>query len=100
MNFFTVRHVDTGHLLPPNKRSSKWDFTQPAPHFPRLFKTKRAAQVWIRTWVRGTASRSVDYPPFKQGLYYGAIVQYEPIPGRHTSHLEIVPVTLSFGDPL
>lgn len=117
---YVVRHKSTGVILKDLKGASHWDpegltvapearaeytanqraDTRP----PRLFISKRAADNFMTSWARG-AARMVSNETYRgAGGYMTDEAPYdlvvEPVPGRARDQLEILPVTLTFGEPL
>lgn len=97
MQYFVVRHIDTGHALPAGIRGSLWDPEDEPTGLPRLFRSSRAARNFINAWARGKGFR--QYPFDYRGRYIGGPVTYQPTT-RDKQTLEIVPVSLTYGDPL
>ena len=125
---FIVRHKVTGLVLKDFKGASHWDpegllmnwsedeltrYSQKdahASHYlqdprpPRLFSTKKGAVNFISSWLRGRAKL------VSNDVYRGAggymtdepshDLVIEKVPGRRRDQLEIVPVILTFGEPM
>lgn len=100
MQYFVVRHIDTGHILPRLKRPSHWDPETLIEGPPRLFATRGAAIIWCKIWARGVGYRA-DFTPDNAHLYRaGADIAYSKDEKRKITDLEIVPVTFNYGDPV
>jgi hypothetical protein len=104
MRFYVIRHKVTQRLLPQSYStgSTWWNPVEHDPkkdELPRLFYSKKAAKSCIITWAKGhavkkTAGTFDSFDDFEEWL------EYEAVPGRTREQLEVVPVHLSFGEPL
>ncbi len=84
-----VRHKASGHILPQRKGASYWEpGHRVGGEIPRLFLSYHAASVWLITYERGEYTRDEN-----------GFVTYERVPGRSRADFEILPVTLTFGEP-
>lgn len=93
---FAIRHKATGNLLSWHKGATWWE-GQSGP-VPRIFSTKKAATSFVVIWAFGRASVKHSY----RGVFdtdESPGIEYENR-GRTRDMLEIIPVTLTFGEPL
>lgn len=95
---FAIRMKATGNFLPVGPGASYWTGTEPAKN-PRLFVSLHAARAFKASWAKGEAhikrSRHGDW---------SGVDDIEDLvfidKGRKQTDLEIIPVTLTFGEPL
>lgn len=98
---YAIKHLNTGNYLPQDfKGASHWagvEFTDR----PRLF-SKTGAKAFQSSWARGPVVK--DYIGDElghEGFGHYPMYEYRPEPiGRKKSDLAIVPVVLTFGEPL
>lgn len=93
---FVVRHKHTQRFLPTMKGASWWEGEEEGP--PRLFVSKRAAQNFVIMWAKGRAAVERSYSG-EWGLDEVIGLKFEDR-NRKRTDLEIIPVTLTFGEPL
>lgn len=93
--FFAIRHRRTGALLPQTEKGASWWEGESSDNRPRLF-SKIGARNFINIWVKGRVI--VKRTPYGS-IDEGETLEYESR-GRSRSDLEIIPVTLTFGEPL
>lgn len=98
---FAIRHKATGVYLPQGKGLTWWEGEKAPNHVPRLFINKRAAQAFQINWAKGRAV--VKFVTQSRGFMEPS----DDVPelfyedqGRTRAMLEIIPVTLTFGEPL
>lgn len=95
---YAIRIKATGNLLPVGPGASFWTGDEPA-ECPRLFVSLHAARAFRASWAKGEAHIKRS----RRGGWDGVddiedLVYVDK--GRTQSMLEIIPVTLTFGDPL
>ncbi len=101
MTLYAIRHNATGNYLPQIMRgASHWIGAEQIEQ-PRLF-TKAGAVNFVASWVRGPVEKV--YVGDEQGHEgFGHYPIYDFVPkdvGRKKSDLSIIPVTLTYGEPL
>lgn len=95
MKRFAIRHKATGKYLYPGRGSAHWDpVHDPDPTTPRLFASKQGALACIRWWKEGavTVHRNYDW----NDCYEDWNINRNH--NRKASDLEVIPVTLTFGE--
>lgn len=96
---FVVRHKAKGNLLPIGKGMSWWEGDAiGAVTPPRLFHSYLGAKNFIASWARGTVEVKRAYRHYELDDFEGEL-KITP-KGRKKEMLEILPVTLTFGEPL
>ena len=98
-DFYAIRH-ENGNFLPARlKYSSNWKGNEKTP--PRLFTRLGDAKGWITNWRKGRVaiSAGTGYDPFF-GEYPEPELIIIEVPERHSIRLEIVPVILTFCQPI
>lgn len=94
---FAIRMKSTGYYLPVGPGASYWTGDEPAKN-PRLFISPHAARAFKASWAKGEAH--IKRRPHSNW----AVDEIEDLvyvdKGRNQLMLEIIPVTLTFGEPL
>lgn len=107
---FAIRHKPTGFYLttPYAKGGSHWEPSDPAyvdqseVYAPRLFHTARAARCFRSAWAKGRwfKERGGSTDPWSGTYEYEENIFIEPVPSRKKEDLEIIPVTIQYGEPV
>lgn len=96
---FAIQHKASGQFLPPGKGFTWWEGEVIPRHTPRLFVNKRAAQSFQVNWTKGRAILKYVEISTSWGDDGRQELTYEDR-GRTRDMLLIIPVTLTFGEPL
>lgn len=95
---WAIRHKPTGAYLPVhwNDRCG-YSRDEPTFDFPRLFKSKRAAQSALNRWLDGEwyTKTEYEYEDGYRAYGYQTEPQVKPVAGRVASDMEIARFTLS-----
>lgn len=100
---FAIRHKASNTILDCRfaRGGSYWNPTEtnfkPDPR-PRIFISLRAAKSFISQWTAGEHKQTYEYDPSGWGSER-SIHSVKDV-GRSRSDLEIIPLTITFGDPL
>lgn len=99
MQMFAIRNMVTGNFLPYTKKGNTT--VEPLPMTeacPRLFKSKRGAQLALSAWAKGVHQATWEYPDCEYGGYgaYVSDIQITPKPRRNKAEFEIVMCNMSF----
>lgn len=93
---FVVRHKTTGKYLNPGNGASHWEGEGGI--VPRIFHSLRGAKAFQASWARGIVSVGKSYD-WETGYTENTGLRIEDR-GRRKDMLEIIPVILTFGEPL
>lgn len=95
---YAIRNKHTGFFLPMRWKSSRgfsYDEPDPLNNFPRIFKTKRAAQNALNAWCKGKwtivwEDKNANIPFPVEPDYEMSLPFPEPVEGRNKEDMEIV----------
>lgn len=93
IEMFAIRHMPTGHYLPPGRGNNGRGSTYCEPvavsviSLPRLFHSKGAAERALRAWCKGVWEGERD-----DGYSY--VGNIRPVASRKFADMEIVPITI------
>lgn len=94
---YAVRHRETGKFMPQRPTGRGYTYWEPLgeeTRTPRLFPTKRGAQIAVACWAQGEFRR--DYHPGDWGFDDGQDeIAITPREDRTKTDLEVVPIRLT-----
>lgn len=98
MQLYAIQHTTTGNYLTDRYVGGSWWEGEPYKGSPKLFKTLGSAKGWRTNWLKGSVKteHSQDWETGYEKLNLVTI----PRPNRTRDQLTIIPVTLTFGEPL
>lgn len=97
---YAIRHKKTGHFIPRGGYRERKSALEPqADCIPRLFTRLSAARTWLTVWLKGEVVTVYGYTNYDDP-HPEADVKIIPRPHRDRELMEIVPVTLKFGEPV
>jgi len=101
LTYYAVKHSSGNYLTDHWQGSSYWEGEE-GKGAPKLFKSLGSAKGWRTQWLKGRVIK--EYAALAQDSFFQGEefvgYSYEPVPSRSLSCINIIPVTLSFGEPL
>lgn len=99
--YYAIRQKSTGSFMPEyGSRKSRGGYTRDEPHPisefpPRLFKTRRSANIALSWWLKGELKYRITYDSL-----YGESVDLvvEKRSHRVPRDMHVVPITIVFGE--